>query len=76
MFAGGDDMGDMTPRERFKAVTQFRKPDRLPLYEWAGIGDETMLRWIKEGIPIEKVVGQSEYFVRGELSSVSCLLMR
>lgn len=62
----------MTPRERFIAVTHFREPDRLPLYEWVGIDDETMLRWIKEGMPIEKAVGQSENFDPGELLSVSC----
>jgi len=62
----------MTQRERFKAVTHFNEPDRLPLYEWIGIEDETMLRWIKEGMPIEKVVGQEEFFVPGELLSVSC----
>lgn len=70
----GKNTDNMTPRERFKAVTHFGQPDRLPLYEWAGIDDETMLRWIKQGIPIEKVVGQSEYLVR-ELLSASCLLM-
>jgi hypothetical protein len=56
----GQDMDSRPPRERFKAVTQFRKPDRLRLYQQAGIDDETMLHWIKEGIPIEEVVGQSE----------------
>jgi len=33
----GQDMDSMTPRERFKAVTQFRKPDRLRLYERASV---------------------------------------
>jgi uroporphyrinogen decarboxylase len=65
-------MKSMTQRERFNAVTNFRQPDRLPLYEWVGIDDETIMRWIREGLPIEKVVGQSELFVRGELLSISC----
>jgi hypothetical protein len=60
----GQDMNSMTPRERFKAVTQFRKPDRLRLSQQAGIDDETMLHRIKEGIPIEEVVGQSEGKIR------------
>ena len=49
-------MSEMTPRERFRAVTHFRKPDRLPVYEWIGIPDETLLRWLKEGLLLEKIV--------------------
>ena len=45
---------EMTPRERFKRVMNFRKADRLPWmeYQW----DETTVRWIREGLPIEQVV--------------------
>ena len=60
----------MTPRERFRAVTRFRRPDRLPLYEWVGIPDDTMLRWIEEGLNLKDVVDQDEMFVCGELLSV------
>jgi len=65
-------MSDMTPRERFRAVMHFRKPDRLPVYEWVAIPDQTMLRWIKEGLPLENVMDQDELFVAGELISVTC----
>jgi uroporphyrinogen decarboxylase len=65
-------MSDMTPRERFRAVMHFRKPDRLPLYEWVAIPDQTMLRWIKEGLPLENVMDQDELFVAGELLSITC----
>ena len=42
----------MTPRERFLKVLNFEKPeDRLPMVEWAPWWDQTMKRWIKEGIP-------------------------
>ncbi|MCD6529972.1 hypothetical protein J7L06_06765 [Candidatus Bathyarchaeota archaeon] len=47
-----------TPRERFRAVTHFRRPDRLPLYEWVGIPDDTMLRWIEEGLNLRDVIDQ------------------
>ena len=45
---------EMTPRERFKRVMNFRKADRLPWMEsqW----DETTVRWIRQGLPIEQVV--------------------
>jgi len=43
----------MTPRERIKATIHFRKPDILPWYE--EITPETLIRWIKEGLPIEKL---------------------
>lgn len=66
------EMSDMTPRERFRAVMHFREPDRLPVYEWIGIPDDTILRWIREGLPLAKIVDQDELFVQGELLSVSC----
>ena len=37
--------------ERFNAVLNFRKPDRLPVVEWAGWWNETIDRWMKEGLP-------------------------
>jgi hypothetical protein len=39
----------MTPRERFNAVTHFRKPDVLPWCEL--IEDETLIAWFTEGLP-------------------------
>jgi uroporphyrinogen decarboxylase len=68
----GNYMSNMTPRERFRAVMHFRKPDRLPLYEWVAMPDETILRWIKEGLSLEDIVDQEELFVPGELLSISC----
>ncbi|MBQ3489379.1 MAG: hypothetical protein IJA86_02185 [Clostridia bacterium] len=37
--------------ERFNAVLNFEKPDRLPVIEWAGWWNETLDRWHKEGLP-------------------------
>jgi hypothetical protein len=68
-------MEDLTAGERFQVVIQFVKRDDPPSYEWAGIGDETILHGIRQGMPIEEVVDQSDYFARGKPSSVSCLLM-
>ena len=42
-----------TPRERFKAVIRFRKPDVLPWVE--NIIDESVWNWFKEGLPAEEV---------------------
>ena len=42
-----------TPRERFKATVHFRKPDVLPWVE--NIFDETVLEWIKQGLPAAEV---------------------
>ena len=42
-----------TPRERFKAVIRFRKPDVLPWIE--NVYDETMLEWLRHGLPAERV---------------------
>lgn len=41
----------MTPRERFRAIMNFRPFDRLPLLEWAGWWDRTIARWHTEGLP-------------------------
>jgi len=43
----------MTARERVKAVMNFRKPDVLPWMETYSVG--TVLRWLREGLPIDKV---------------------
>ena len=52
-------MSEMTPRERFKAVTQFKKPDKLPWYEI--FFDETIIRWIEEGLPLKEVISKPKY---------------
>jgi len=49
---------EVAPRERFKNVMSFRKPDRLPWIEQQL--DTTTLRWIREGFPIEQAV-QTHY---------------
>jgi hypothetical protein len=42
----------MNPRERFNAVLNGKKPDVLPMIEWAAWWwDRTMERWIGEGMP-------------------------
>jgi hypothetical protein len=40
----------MTTRERFLAVMNFQPFDRLPLVEWAGWWDKTVVRWYSEGL--------------------------
>jgi len=51
-------MAEMTPRERFRAVMNFKKPDRLPWYEWPW--NEVIYRWIGEGLPISEIMTQKE----------------
>lgn len=53
-------MAEMTSRERFRAVMNFEKPDRLPWYElpW----NEVIFRWIKEGLPISEITAQKEEY--------------
>ncbi len=41
----------MTTVERFHAVMNFEKPDRLPVIEWASWWNETIDRWKSEGLP-------------------------
>ena len=41
----------MNDRERFHAVMNFEKPDRLPLWEFMGYWPETEDRWAEEGLP-------------------------
>ncbi len=40
----------MTNRERFKRIMQFESPDRIPRIEFASFWDETVKRWISEGL--------------------------
>lgn len=39
--------------ERFNAVMNFEKPDRLPVMEWAGWWGDTLNRWYDEGLSRE-----------------------
>jgi hypothetical protein len=41
----------MKQRERFLNVMNFQPVDRLPMIEWAGWWDKTILRFISEGVP-------------------------
>ena len=43
----------MSPRERIKAVMNFRKPDVLPWCE--SFYDETIVKWLLEGLPADEV---------------------
>ncbi len=43
----------MNPRERFKAVMNFKTVDRLPVMEWICWWDQTLERWQSEGLPAE-----------------------
>ena len=43
----------MTNRERFAAVLNGEKPDRLPTVEWASWWDQTLNAWQKQGLPPE-----------------------
>jgi len=43
----------MTPRERIKAVINFKTPDVLPWFE--EFYDETLVKWFKEGFPADEV---------------------
>lgn len=53
----------MTPRERFLSVLNFRRPDRLPMVEWAAWWDRTFERWKGEGLPEGTTWGGSlDYF--------------
>ncbi len=36
--------------ERFNAVLNFEKPDRLPVIEWASWWPDTIRRWVNEGL--------------------------
>lgn len=41
----------MTTRERFKALLDRKKPDRIPTIEWAAYWDLTINKWNTEGLP-------------------------
>lgn len=42
----------MTTRERYQAVLNGEKADRLPVVEWAGMWwDETIAEWVQQGLP-------------------------
>ena len=43
----------MTPRERINSVIRFKKPDVLPWIEVFEI--ETILKWIREGLPADEL---------------------
>ena len=43
----------MTNVERFHAVMNFEKADRLPMIEWASWWNDTVTRWYKEGLDSE-----------------------
>lgn len=40
----------MTPRQRFHAIVAGQPFDRLPILEWAGWWDKTLVRWRGEGL--------------------------
>ena len=42
----------MTSRQRFLDTLNFRKPDRMPVVEWAPWWDKTLTRWADEGMPM------------------------
>jgi len=44
--------GEMSPKERFEAIMDFRKPDRIIDCEF-GYWDNTLTRWQREGMPKE-----------------------
>ncbi|MBM3214687.1 hypothetical protein FJZ36_07210 [Candidatus Poribacteria bacterium] len=46
----------MTHRERFHAVMEYRPVDRVPNWE-LGIWPQTLQRWLREGMPDEKRLG-------------------
>ena len=59
-WGGLIEMAEMTSRECFRAVMNFKKPDRLPWYEWPW--NEAIYRWIMEGLPISEIMAQREEY--------------
>ena len=55
-------MKEMTTRERFHAVMEFKDFDRLPIVEWASWWDKTIERWRSEGLPHEDRYDICKYF--------------
>lgn len=43
----------MNPRERLRCVFDHKKPDRLPIIEWASWWDKSVARWKTEGLPAD-----------------------
>lgn len=62
-------MSEMTDRERFRATMHFKRPDRLPFCEWFGFNYETIIRWLKEGMPKSSLSYQRDGFAGGRWSS-------
>jgi len=65
----------MTVRERFLTVLNGELPDdRLPMVEWAAWWwDETIVRWIKEGMPENLGFAESQqYFGLDEMHCAQC----
>ena len=50
----------MNDRERFNACLHFEEVDRPPFYEWLGYWQETLNRWMGEGLPADANV--QDYF--------------
>jgi hypothetical protein len=50
----------MNTRERLKCIFAHKKPDRLPIIEWATWWDKTVRRWENEGLP----KGLNEFEIR------------
>ncbi len=59
----------MTNRERVQAVLAGEKPDRLPMLEWATWWDQTIYRWIGEGMP-SKCIDSHECFAYHGLDDI------
>ena len=67
----------MTVRERFLTVLNGELPDdRLPMVEWAAWWwDETIVRWLKEGMPDNLGFAESQqYFGLDEMHCAQCYL--
>jgi len=52
----------MNVRERFRAICNFEKPDRLPRHETWGFWRETLQRWAGEGLPDSIVENEDRAF--------------
>jgi uroporphyrinogen-III decarboxylase len=60
---------EMSPRENFKRIMSFRKPDRMLWME--GQLDTTLLNWIRQGLPLDRVVRTSyDVLVNGAITVV------
>lgn len=52
----------MTTRERFQAILNFKPFDRLPIIEWAARWRDTIDRWRTEGLPDDIESGEIDRF--------------